>query len=437
VKKLNILGIGRCIIGHLEKAINSDYSDQVIFDHHYLLNYETCLNSTFTKDQLNLMSEFTCSPSIKDQLLCLENLSSYDIIAIEVFPPALLYKKDNALLCFENFTNELDKFGFKRSRQNESSYNQDYILILENLVETITKEHPRLKVILVNGEINDIKNNIGSIRLCKLLENVKKSKILQAKSIKLLDMNKLIDNLSNQKHSTFEIAFPHVYLRHTSDLNLISIARDTKHATPQTRRLFLKYFCDIIQEFDFKAPQITIKTLKLNYFHEDFMVRAKNYLSLNNNNLLLEKLENSKTFSLYVSYAISIKDPYTFNNINNFLDNLLLLELSPKDLKYYFYHLRSLCVVGYIEQKSIISHLLILANKIALLPKIKLETCINFALLWIKNIYLVYSNQKDSSFFQILEVFVTNLNQNDYLLSFPEMRMILVNTKDLLSNTKT
>jgi len=438
MKKLKILGLGRCIIGHLEKSIKENYSNEITFKHHYLLNYETCLNSTFEDNSFCELSKITCVPPLDDQLLCLEDISNYDICAIEVFPPALLYKKENIFACFENFTNELEQSGFKLSNQKQDTYNEQYIFTIENLIKKIQQIHSQIKIILVNGEIANEEEKVGSTRLLNLLNSVRKSKILRDKNIRFLDMNTVIDNLSSQEQSSYEIAFPHIYLRHAEDLSLIAVSRDTKHATPHIRKVFLKYFCDIIKEFAFNSPQIPIELLRLDYLGKNLKVRAKNYLTTRNNeNQLLEELENSKTFSLYVTYAISTEDIFASSIITKFLDRLALIELSPKELKYYFYHLRTLCAFGLSNQKDTILQLVTLGNNLLFLQKEELESCSNFVLLWIKNIYLVYSNSEKSLLPKELKVFFVKLAQNEYLLSFDEIKIILKNTEQLLSQNDT
>jgi len=432
MRKLKILGLGRCIIGHLEKALNSDYSHEVTFDHHYLLNYESCLNSVFSDEDISTLSSLNCIPSIRDQLLCLENLINYDICAIEIFPPSILYIRDKLLLCFENYSSELEKVGFMPSHQKSKTYNEEYILILEKLISLISSKNSSLKIILVNGEITDKDKKIGSIRLSNLLEEVKKSKVLQKSKLQILDMNELISNLTLKKKSSFEIAFPHIYIQHSHTLEFISISRDTKHATPYIRKLFLKTFCNLISKFDFSTPIVKIDTPTLDYFDVSFEQRALNYLSLNSNSSkIIEVLNNSKKFSLYVTYTMKTKDKVSTKYIMMFIDSLALLELSQSELKYYFYHIRTLCAFELSENQGTVPFLLKIANKIVLLNKEKLENSLTFALLWIKNIYLVYINSEEELFIKEIFLFQKNLSHNSYLLSFNEIKNILKKTQSL------
>ncbi len=436
MKKLKILGLGRCIIGHLEKALNKDYSDKILFDHHYLLNYETCINSTFSQKESSKVSTLKCSPSISDQLFCLEKLTSYDICAIEVFPPAHLYIKDSIFACFEDFSDELKTAGFKPSNKKEAAYNEEYILIIEQLVNLVQKNNPEIKIILVNGEIASKENHIGSMRLYNLLNTVKTSNTFKSDKIQLLDMNFLIETLTSKKQSSFEISFPHIYIQHTSDLKFKAISRDTKHATPFTRKLFLKSFCEILKDFNFNAPQIEIDTPKLSYFDVSLNKRAKNYLSSNTTKeILLEDLKNSKKFSLYVTYAITTKDEFSIHVITQFMHKLSSISIREEELKLYFYHIRSICTFEISEKQNILSLLLGLANKITFLKEDELITSANFALLWIKNIYLVYSELYNKSIQKEIVIFQNNLNKNSFLLSFDEIKTILKNTKILTSQS--
>lgn len=439
MKKLKIIGLGRCIIGHLNNSLNEDYSNKVTFKHHYLLNYNTCLHSTILDNDISQIKSLSCKPTLNDQLFCLDNLEEFDVCAIEIFPPAQLYTNGSILTCFEDFTNELKEAGFYKIQCDDKEYNKNYLDAIEKLVKKIRELNKSIKIILVNGEIaSQGTNKIGSLRLFNLLENVKSSSFLKNDFIKLLDMNKLVEILSKEKYATFETAFPHIYIRYTNEFKFIEVSRDTKHAIPQVRKFFLQYFCTLIEEFGFKMPIIEVEKIILSHFDKELAIRSKKYIErYNTSPIILEELENSKFFSLFTTYSLITKNKDSFNHIVNFIKKLSLLKLQSDDLKLYFYHIRSVCAFEIETNSGLINILLNLANQITLFTKSDLEKCSNFALLWIKNIYLVYSNIGDnyqSNLIESIKLFNTNLNKNQFLMNFDEIQSIAQYTKETLTN---
>ena len=438
MNKLKIIGLGRCIIGHLHNSINDLFSDEIEFKHHYLLNYNSCLKSTVREEEVEKIQSLHCKPTMTDQLFSLKDIIDYDICAIEIFPPAELYTNGSIVACFEDFTNDLKKAGFSKTVYDDKEYNENYVKTIEHLVEKIKERNKKIKIILVNGEIaSQGEHNVGSLRLLNLLENVKTSSFLKSDFIKLLDMNELVESLEKKKYATFETAFPHIYIRYTNKFKVIEVSRDTKHAIPQVRQFFLKYFCTLIEDFDVKMPIIEVEKAPLVYFNKKLHIRGKNYLTTYNASPnILNELKNSKVFSLFTSYSLITKNKDSYIHIVDFIENLSLTNLKPEDLKLYFYHMRSVCAFETATSSGISNLLIIMANQITLFSKIELENCSNFALLWIKNIYLVYSNLEDSNLDKVIQnmkSFSINLSKNKFLMNFDEIQFISKYTIDIIN----
>lgn len=433
--RLKIVGLGRCIIGHMANYLNEYHSDSVTFKHHYLLNYNTCLNSNISKELFEKIKNAKSMPTFNDQLNCLNEVQFYDICAIEIFPPAQLFKHttENVLVCFEDFTKELEQLGFQKDTYIEDNYKKNYILTIEKLVNKIKSLNKNIKIILVNGEIvaHPESPKIGSPNLLNLLIQTKNSEALQDTSVNILDMNSVISDLEKKHKTFFEIAFPHLYIRHSHDIVPIEFARDCKHATPTVRKYFLKSFCNIIKNYEFNVPEIMIEEKVISFAADTFQKRAEKFMLNHNKETFLVELEDSKLFSLFISYCIELSKQEHTNFIHNYMQLLSEKELTSMSLKTYFYHIRSLCAYEFVVKDSDINYLLQIGINLIYLPKEELFNASNFAILWLKNIYLaLLENPNINS--EKLTLFAEGLENHEYLGTFYEIQLISKQLKKLL-----
>lgn len=433
--KLNILGLGRCIIGHMAKYLNEYHSDSVTFKHHYLLNYNTCLNTNISKELFDKVKNVKSMPTFNDQLNCLNEVKFYDVCAIEIFPPAQLFKHstENVLVCFEDFTKELEQFGFQKDTYIEDNYKKNYILTIEKLVKTIKSLNENIKIILVNGEIvgHPESLKIGSQNLLNLLTQTKNSQTLQESHVKILDMNSVIADLEREHKTFFEIAFPYLYIRHSHDILPIEFARDCKHATPTVRKYFLQSFCHIVKNYEFNIPEILIEEDKIPFAADAFQKRAEKFMLTYNKETFLTELENAKLFSLFISYCIELRNKDYKVFIDNYAQLLSRKELTYMHLKTYFYHIRSLCAYTFIVKDNNINYLLQIGINLLLLPKEELSNASNFAILWLKNIYLALQENPNIDIEKLTQ-FTERLEGNAYLKTFYEIQVITKQLKKLL-----
>ena len=431
--KINILGIGRCIIGHLAKTLNENYSDQVFFKHHYLLNYNTCIKSKVKKEYFEEMKNIECMPRLYDQFFCLDRIEDYNICAIEIFKPSQLYKYklEEIYACFENFSEELRESGFEKSEYIEDEYKSNYIYVIESLIKKIKLKNQKIKIVLVNGELIRQNENklVGSVDLNTLITNTKSLDMLKEDYIQFLDMNDLISRLELDKVTTYEVAFPYVYFRHSYFLEPIEFARDCKHAIPSIRIQFLNQFCNIIKGFGFLNPKIIIDNNKLDFFDNDMKKRAQKFIDkiLLSNNINDKFFNNAKEFSLFVSYALETKDIRAFNVIKEFSTELLNLDLLDNDFKDYFYHIRTISAFEATMNIGILDNLIKLGIKILNIKDFATYVNINFILLWIKDIYIVlYVNYSLATYTDKdrIKYFNKLLVGNKFLNKFSEIKII-------------
>lgn len=431
--RLKIVGLGRCIIGHLKKYLTENFPEEVDFKHLYLLNYNSCLLSNYSTDFFNKIKNSKCMPTFHDQLLCLDSIKDYDICAIEVFPPAPLYKHETqeVFACFEDYTQQLQELGFKKLAYIDEDYKKGYISTIEKLIEQISLINPKIKIILVNGEIVSEQKKYGSTNLYNMLKWVQESKLLSKNNIKLMDMNVLIETLGEKEISFFETAFPYVYIRHNHELIPIEYARDCKHATPMVREHFAKYFCDLIESFECSVPTIVPEYEKLDFAAVEFSSRAKKFLNLYGNSLPISEFENGKFLSLFISYTEYTNNKEAHRLINKYIKEFKNKEFTAEHLKDYFYHIRSLCAYTYSFKSNSINDLVDIAIKITKIPEESLSKYSNFTILWIKNIYLstrAYNDIDSEKWNQ----FIIELDNNQYLNSFYEIKEIIKQLKSAL-----
>lgn len=442
-KKLKIIGLGRCVIGHLAKYLNANHSDSIVFKHYYLLNYTTCLYSSYSKEDIPFMNSAISVPSVSEQIRCLEDINKYDICALELFPPSGLYKHKSKQIytCFESFTDDLSSLGFYKYIGNSKEFtkdSKDYILSIEKLVKRIKSINNNIKIIIVNGElVKDISRvDIGSQLIFDILNDIKNSNLINDNLVELLDINDLITNLEQKKETYFEMAFPYLYINHTQDLVAKKIARDCKHTTSYIRMNFLKSFCDIIKSFGINSPKIRTNNKKLQIEGKDFSQRANSLLNqIMHSPTLFDSLEDAKELSLFISYALQINHQFSKEIINKFI--LTFSKKHPvdaKDLKDSFYHMRTLCAYIYEEKPPILKELIHLSLAILQLEKNDVKPYTNFALLWITNIYLAClsiidkTNDEDIKLFDLL---LNQLSQDTYYKKYSPIKKILSNSLNI------
>lgn len=433
--KLQILGLGRCIIGHMAKYVNEHTELMVDFQHHYLLNYETIIHSNVTCKDMENFSKIVSMPRLYDQWCCLDNVEKYDVCAIEIFPSAPLYTSNfNKLFaCFESYTEQLKDVGFKPYVGNT----KDYIITLENLVTEIRSRNNKIQIIFVNGELarEEDGNFIGSNDLYNILDTLKKSNLVEYDFVKLLDMNSLIDTLEKNNQIVFEMAFPYLYLRRIKNKNALVVARDCKHAIPEVRRSFLQLFFELI--FSLKLPLIEIEKI-----HFDKIQRGFSYQKRALSYLTTLKYENAletncpKEFSLIASYDLVIQDDLITKKIEEFIKIFCSkYPMKAIDLKDKFYFMRTISAFMYSNTSiSLIDDLCEMGFRILSLEHKDLQPYMNFALLWLLDIATILlhfktkcyytSNEKMTSFFHTLSA---NNNFNIY----SEIEMLIKNYKDL------
>lgn len=390
---IKILGLGRCVIGHMANYTNVN-SKNVDITHHYLLNYETLLQDNL-ENMKELSQDTVSKPNLKDQWFALDELETYDICLIEIFPPSIPYNnsKCNKIACFESYSQEVKQKNFESLKNYKF---QDYINVLKSLIAKIKHINNNIKIIFVNGELTlkDSNNFIGSKELNIIINKLRDSTILDSKDIKFLDMNNLIPSYVNDKVINYEVGFPYLYLRKIRNSNEKVMARDCKHAIKELRHIFLKELYTLIGEFGFCA-NIFFENETVNIKHlsncDTFQARANNFISNSlNTKCKFVDLTNARDFSIAVSYVLETNDNFMIAYIEDFIKSFndnYLFELS--DLKYKFYYIRTIAVFIYQTKICLIDELCEICIKIVSFNEKSSIEIDNITLLWFDNIFTI------------------------------------------------
>lgn len=445
-KHLKIIGLGRCVIGHLAKYFNTQQSNNVFFKHHYLLNYATCLNSSYSQKDLLSLNNPSCTPSIPDQLQCLEEMDQYDLCAIELFPPSNLYKhnSNNIFACFESFTDQLKAIGFENITMNPNEIDEEpenYAKLIEQLVTKIRAINHNIKIILVNGELtkDSDRPNIGSPRLHAILNALKTSPLLTHDFITLLDMNDLINILQSEHKTFFERAFPYIYISHTHDLQVRGVYRDCKHTTTSIRMNFTKDFCNKINTFGLDTPNIDCFNEQISNSTISFQERANTYLNEENSHDDISfTFKDPKKLSLYISYALEVQHYLSYAIVKQYIiDFSKIHPLRGEDLKRYFYHIRTLSAFIYETKSPMLKELCHINFSILEMSHEEIEPYVNFALLWITNTYLSclslieHATKDEKTHF---DLFLYKLSNHHYLQCYNPIQKILSDSLKIIGD---
>ena len=436
-EKLRIIGLGRCTIGHLRKNIEST---NVTFHHHYLLNPATCLYSSCSEDELLSLLVTDCAPSLPDQIQCLQNMHTYDVCVIELFPPAPLYKHRslNIHACFESFTQQLADLGFKPySHQDEKAIQlcmvEYHTQIIEKLVKKITKLNKDIKIIFTNGELthNDRWGQTGSQFIYKLLMATKNSSALRGKHIQLLDINDILKILDIKGEYFYEMAFPHIYIRHGTNLQPTRVVRDCKHATAAIRTHLAHHFAIKLHNLGFTLPEIPLPAQACSCQGKTFTARADRYIKEHTCKPQLPGLfDDPKTLSLFTSYTLATENQLAHDILRSHIAQFASrMPSCGADLKNFFYHIRTMTAYIHETKAPLLSELNMIGLHLLELTANEIMQYSNFVLLWVKNLYLAGSslaaNDKSESSRQF-HAFIGEIANNTFLKDHEVIRKILL-----------
>lgn len=394
---VRILGLGRCVIGHMAKYLNTHEPDLVSFNHRYLLNYDAYLESASPVGGIDAFEAVTCMPPLSDQFRALDGIETYDVCAIEIFPPSGLYRHRSEPLfaCFESFTDELEALGFHPLPTlplSPSDAAERFARTLQRLVETLRKRNQALKMILVNGELtrDSDRPEVGSAAMDAILRKLRTLPLLHEEGIALLDMNRLINRLQRCNAAFFETAFPYLYLSHTPDLEIRGVFRDCKHTTASIRLRFLGEFCALMGGFGLNAPRIALTEPEIAEMAPDFLDRARRFFAAPA--ALVQPahdFEDPRKFSVFVSYAFSTAHQEAYRIIREYIADFAKRHpANGADLKNRFYHLRTLCAFVYSVRPRALADMCRIGLSILALPEKERQPYTNFALLWLTDLYL-------------------------------------------------
>jgi len=417
--KLKVIGLGRCIIGYMLKDIKSDDSLNVELDHHYLLNYQSIIKSSIKADSINEYNDLKIVPSLNDQWLCLENITSYDVCLIEVFPSPPIYKhnKKELYATFESYTTQIKEKGFEQF--NDST---DYPKILDNLIKKIRKLNKTIQIVLINGEITrqGKETYIGSNYLQSLLLEIKETVLSTNKNVHLVDMNEIIETLEAKDEMAYEVAFPYLYLRRLRGTTTFIPSRDCKHATPEIRRMLCYSMLDLVlPNFDKKIVFEKI------YKSEHYEVRGIEYINkVAQNPLSIQKIESPRELSLLISYALDLDANISIiDQLDKYLfDFCKKYPLETIHLKEKVNHFRTLQV--YIHEKDIdcIKELTQVGLRVLNLDKDELDKYLNFATQWTTWILrTLYNSKYKSTNKEYIDSYLTNVTNNAKFISCDEI----------------
>ena len=443
---LKILGLGRCAIGHLRKNILQDQNDKGIsqgntvqFDHHYILNPFTIVESTIEDDDLAALCHAKCAPFLNDQFRCLSKADQYDVCIIEVFPPSRLYthEKLNIYACFESFTDELQNLGFAPSSDNDPAVKlhtnpDEYVKSLVRLVQRLKVLNRNIRVILINSELLfEGPDTPISLPLLHTIFGLVRNKLAtDLKGVSLLDMNDILHDLSKRGIAFFDTEFPLLYVRHDYNLNTIGVARDCKHASPYMRRKLVQAVYKQLLQDGVSLPTLGPLVEDQSMYESTFANRADSFLQIysdpfNRNN---PKLKDPRLFSRLVGYTLATNNAVGHDRIKKFIADLSQSHLkSVDDLVTYFYHLRSIVAYLHTYPVPLLVSLALIGVKILSLDEAGLRARSNFVLLWLKNIAIAIqavleANPHLSS--QHIPLFLEKLKNRTFLQQFHEIQAI-------------
>ncbi len=393
------LGLGRCAIGNLKKHLRQCQTDRnyCSFTHHYLLNNQTLLLSHpedllhFT-EQHNLQDNF--APSIADQILSLDNIKNFNVLIIELFPPAPIYKLQgkNVFACFESITEKLTNFGFEPWQPNNSPPTNGEAVIAgwQQLILQAKQANPELKIIFLNGEFfsQNGKKHIGSNFIPKLISALKNSRLLNNPDIKLIDINDLLEELAQKELAFYDTEFPYQYIRHTPQLIPIGVCRDCKHSSSFMRDVIVHRFFQTLKEWDLfphGLKNISVDRAKLPRY---LRKRGERFLREYSGCNFLQN--HGKNLAKYIFYAAELENHRGQRVIQDFIKSFNLEKLDgTAPLSEYFYHLRSACAYIYLFPKEeFFDFCLQNVTSLLGLEHDVLQKKYQFSLLWLKNLIL-------------------------------------------------
>ncbi len=440
---LKILGLGRCAIGLLRKNLLKEpeptltAKQEIVFDHHYILNPFPCTQPNVCDDTLQEIGHYQCVPSLQDQFHGLDRIKEYQICIIEIFPPAPLYFHENLEIfaCFESFTTELQTGGFESELINNPEHPshldpETYIFNLSKLIESVQKGNKAISIILLNAELlyDQMGNQLGSPLLHQIMDSVKRNVLKSYKEVSLLDMNDVVSQLSKKKLCFFETEFPLLYIRHTPDLEPIAVARDCKHASPRLRHCFALAFYKLLMQNGYSCPKMESWDTGEPALPHDYEQRAAAFLSEHNKNFHVF-FKDSRLFSQYIGYVLDTNDTRGHENLRNYIQDFGSFDIREgQDLVTGLYHIRTLAAYLFATKEPLLTSLCLIGMRVLLFPKTVHDHYITYVLLWIKNIGLVarqiiHCNKHISA--QPFHIFLQRLREKEYLHNHEVVRQVL------------
>ncbi len=446
---LKILGLGRCAVGLLRKRTlniresNFTPNQKIQFDHHYILNPFSCIQSNISDVAKQALAHNQCTPTLPDQLHCLDRIEEYQVCAIEIFPPSKLYlhKAYKIFACFESFTKELQKNGFTPVTHNypEHANHLDpevYIRNLANLIKSIKERNKSISIVLLNGELlyDQAGKQLSSPLLHKIMDKVKNRGLQFFEDITLLDINDNLLELSKKHRGFFETEFPLLYIRHQPDLQPIEVARDCKHASPTLRQDFAFSFYNFLTELGYSLPKSGKYIQAKESLPYDYRHRADEFLTNHNkknkikDNHLEFLFQDSRKLSQYVEYVLSTQNIEGHLNLKKYIIGQSFFNGKGQDLVSYLYHIRTLSAYLFTTKHPLLPSLCLIGMGVLALPKATHEQYLTYVLLWLKNICLaakeiiIFNNIFSAqSFIDLLE----ELKEKDYLHNHEIIRQLI------------
>ncbi len=401
---IKILGIGRCIIGHLKKEIEEKLLNQITIDHHYALNFLPALltdtdpgnaqNNDFIKQ---IDNNCHTRPALNEQLNWLNKVPSFQHIVLEIFPPAeLLINKDKNIYCsVENVSDCLLNYNFQPYKKplSESRDIETYIKTITNTINEIYQRNPSINIILLNGEYyrKDNDSTIGNPLLSDMIVQLKNMLEIQFNNKPaFINMPVLLESLSDKQYAYIDTEFPYQYIRHTPELDIISISRDCKHASYALRTHLLCEFLNQIEQN--KNTLVSPFSDDHSKLHNSLNQRADEFLKKIDINHIGSM--DARALAQTLEYSEISQHKYE-SEIQFYIQLFSQAEFSDQRLKSDLYKMRSISAYLLIRKNNnFCSNILALLNTLLEIPHSVINQQIEFALLWLKNLSLVMLDYK-------------------------------------------